>query len=604
MKIAKRVLAEVASLLLVFSMASPFAALAQVQPAAMAAATAPSLGAASTFSALAALSMSSTASNTVLSGDLGLSPGLAVSRTGTWTVGGTEYFGTGGVSQQAQTDALAAYTNLSLQTSDGVWASASPAPGVYTIALDTTFAGPTLTLNGNYDDVWVFQIGQDLTFSGSVVMAGNAQPCNVFWQVGRDVTIASGASFAGTLIASRDISFASGATVDGRVISLNSSLVMSGTSSSITGPTCVAAPVSSGPTTGRVTVIKTVINDSGRTNTVSDFSLFLNGSPVDSGETLELVPTGEAYTVTETPNANYTQTFSGDCDSDGRLNLNPGDYRVCVVTNDDIGAAPVVPPVPPIIAVLKVPSPLSLPNGPGQVTYTYTIRNIGTVPMTNITMVGDTCTPIVRVSGDVNNNSILEVSETWVFTCTTTLSQTHTNTVVATGWANGLSSSDVASATVVVSQPIVPPLIHVTKVPSPLTLVAGGGMVTYTERITNPGTVPLSNVTLTDDKCGPMKFVSGDTDGDSMLDSTETWTYTCSTNLTKTTTNTATARGSANGLTVVDFAIATVVVSTVVPALPATGVAPAATLLTWLAVAAALFAVSMFVYAIRKSRVS
>ncbi len=230
------------------------------------------------------------------------------------------------------------------------------------------------------------------------------------------------------------------------------------------------------------------------------------------------------------------------------------------------GGPVVVPPVPPLIDVLKVPSPLSLPNGPGRVTYTYTLRNIGTVPVTDVTMVGDTCSPIVLVSGDTSGDNRLDVHETWVHRCTTTLSATHTNIVTATGWANGISAIDIATATVVVGVPVVPPLIHVVKVPNPLTLLAGGGMVTYTEKITNPGTVALSNVRLTDDKCAAVKYVSGDLDSDSKLGTTETWTYTCRMNLTKTTTNTATASGEANGLTAKDVAIVTVVVA--VPNIP------------------------------------
>jgi uncharacterized repeat protein (TIGR01451 family) len=285
--------------------------------------------------------------------------------------------------------------------------------------------------------------------------------------------------------------------------------------------------------------------------------------------------------VTETADPNYTQTFSGDCDATGHINLGPGDIKFCIVTNNDIGPAVVAPPVPPLIAVVKVPSPLALPAGPGAVTYTYTLRNIGTVPVTDVTMIGDTCSPITLASGDTNTDAILQVSETWTYTCSTTLSETHTNTVVATGWANGISATDIASATVVVGLPTVPPLIHVTKVPNPLTLSAGGGMVTYTEKITNPGTVALSNVILSDDKCSPMNYISGDTNGDSKLDITETWTYTCRTNLTETTLNTAIAEGVANGMTVRDLAIATVTVATAVPALPQTGFAPEEKSVPW-----------------------
>ncbi|MDP2651927.1 MAG: Ig-like domain-containing protein [bacterium] len=322
---------------------------------------------------------------------------------------------------------------------------------------------------------------------------------------------------------------------------------------------------------GTITVIKTVVNDNGRTKTVADFPLFVNGVEVVSGVSHTFPAPANAYTVTETSNANYTQAFSGACDSSGRITLSPGDLKICVITNDDIGAQ-AVSTVPPLIDVVKVPSPLALPAGPGPVTYTYTLSNIGTVPVTDITMVGDTCSPIVLASGDTNGNAKLEVNEIWVYKCSTTLSATHTNIVTTTGWANGISAVDIASATVVVGAPVVPPLIHVTKVPSPLALSAKGGMVTYTEKITNPGTVALTNVTVTDDKCSPMKYVSGDANSDSKLGTSETWVYTCQANLSKTTTNTATVSGDANGLTAKDYAIVTVLVAA--PGLPNTGFAP------------------------------
>jgi hypothetical protein len=210
--------------------------------AASPAATLPELGAAASFSVLAASSAAS-ANMTILSGDLGLSPGLAVSRTGPWTVGGTEYFGPLSLAATAQTDALGAFNNLAGQFSDGVWSASpwSPLPGVWTAASDTTFAG-TITLSGGYNDVWVFQVGGDMTFTGVVSMTGGAQACNVFWQIGRDATIAVGSTFVGTLIASRDVTLVSGATVDGRIISLNRDLTTDG--NRITGPTC-AQPMQS-----------------------------------------------------------------------------------------------------------------------------------------------------------------------------------------------------------------------------------------------------------------------------------------------------------------------------------------------------------------------
>ena len=77
---------------------------------------------------------------------------------------------------------------------------------------------------------------------------------------------------------------------------------------------------------------------------------------------------------------------------------------------------------------------------------------------------------------------------------------------------------------------------------------------------------------MTDDKCSPLNYISGDANNDSKLDINETWIYTCQINLSKTTTNTAVASGDANGLSAKDFAIATVVVA--VPKLPNTGLPP------------------------------
>ncbi|MEO8065236.1 MAG: ice-binding family protein [Candidatus Doudnabacteria bacterium] len=231
-------------------------------------------------------------------------------------------------------------------------------------------------------------------------------------------------------------------------------------------------------------------------------------------------------------------------------------------------------PVPPLIDVLKVPSPLSLPSGPGLVTYTYSVRNIGTVPMSTVRVTDDSCGPVNFVSGDTNANGALDLTEVWIYNCATTLAATHTNTVTATGFSLGLSSTDTATATVVVGAAVVPPLIHVVKIPYPFTLPAGGGAVTYRYTVTNPGTVALSDVTVTDNKCTglPGRVVGhpGDINQNNLLEPTESWSFTCISNLTATTLNTATASGTANGITATDLAFATVVVAP--PALPATEV--------------------------------
>ncbi len=104
------------------------------------------------------------------------------------------------------------------------------------------------------------------------------------------------------------------------------------------------------------------------------------------------------------------------------------------------------------------------------------------------------------------------------------------------------------------------PAIHVVKSASTNSLPFPGGSVTYTYAVTNTGNVPLSNVTLTDDKCDAVAFLGGDTNSDNKLDLTETWSYSCTMSITETTTNIATATGQFGETTVSDQDTQTVVV--------------------------------------------
>ena len=233
-----------------------------------------------------------------------------------------------------------------------------------------------------------------------------------------------------------------------------------------------------------------------------------------------------------------------------------------------------------LINIVKVPSPLSLPSGLGSVTYNYTVTNPGVVAMSNITVTDNTCSPVSYTSGDTDADNRLDTTETWIYSCTMILSTTTTNTVTATGLANGFTATDTANATVIVGLPIVPPLINIVKTPNIL-IASSGDTVTYTYKVTNPGTVALSNVGVTDNKCAPLSSPSGDSNSDNLLDVSETWVYTCQTTLTATTTNIATATGSANSLTATDTSTSTVVIAPLlaasivtIPGLPNTGISP------------------------------
>lgn len=101
-------------------------------------------------------------------------------------------------------------------------------------------------------------------------------------------------------------------------------------------------------------------------------------------------------------------------------------------------------------------------------------------------------------------------------------------------------------------------IIRITKTAAPASLPAGPGTVKYTYLVTNPGTVELSDVTVTDNKIRAVPFVSGDANGDGILQPNETWVYTATDWLPETTTNVATASSIGAGIVTTDTASATV----------------------------------------------
>jgi hypothetical protein len=81
--------------------------------------------------------------------------------------------------------------------------------------------------------------------------------------------------------------------------------------------------------TSTLTVLKVV---SGGDKVVADFPLFVNGMPITSGVATTTLAAG-TYTVSEHSAPNYSATFSGHCDAQGKVTLVPGQHRTCVITN-------------------------------------------------------------------------------------------------------------------------------------------------------------------------------------------------------------------------------------------------------------------------------
>lgn len=120
----------------------------------------------------------------------------------------------------------------------------------------------------------------------------------------------------------------------------------------------------------------------------------------------------------------------------------------------------------PLINITKTPNPPALKNGPGSVIFTYTVKNIGTVAMRGVWVKDDKCNPVKFISGDGDNNSLLDTTESWTYQCAKIISETETNTATTHGQANGWDAYDTATSTVIVSIPTIPTIVSTPSLPN------------------------------------------------------------------------------------------------------------------------------------------
>jgi hypothetical protein len=182
------------------------------------------LGAASSYAVLAGSTVTN-AGPTVLNGDLGVSPGTAITGFPPGKVNGNTHAGDAQAAQ-AKADLLKGQLEaaglLGGQALPGDLSGLTFTPGLYKNSTSVMLSSGQVTLDaqGDSDAVFIFQMGSTLTTSPGtrVVLAGGAKASNIYWSVGTSATLGVNSFFKGVILAEVSITVNSGARHDGTLL--------------------------------------------------------------------------------------------------------------------------------------------------------------------------------------------------------------------------------------------------------------------------------------------------------------------------------------------------------------------------------------------------
>jgi hypothetical protein len=199
------------------------------------------LNCAANFAILAGSAITSTGPS-IITGDIGLSPGSSVGGFPPAILNGTLHV-SDPAAQQAQLDLTKAYIAAAAMAGSPTAVSGNIggltlAPGLYTSSTSLAISSGDLTLDagGNPNAVFVFQVGSSLTVTSArmVILSGGAKAANIYWAVGSSATLGTTSVFNGNLLVSQSITLQTGATLNGRALTEIGSVTLD--SSTITVP--------------------------------------------------------------------------------------------------------------------------------------------------------------------------------------------------------------------------------------------------------------------------------------------------------------------------------------------------------------------------------
>jgi hypothetical protein len=188
----------------------------------------------STFAVLGGSTVTNTDTPTVIVGNLGVSPGSAVTGFPPGIVIGGTIHAADAFAAQAQNELTTTYNDLAGRACDTDLTSQdlggmTLTPGVYCFSTSAQLTG-TLTLDAQGDPAatFIFQIGSTLTTASgaSVVLINGGSNCGVFWQAGSSAILGTGTTLLGSIVALQSITLNTGSNVLGRVLARNGAVTL------------------------------------------------------------------------------------------------------------------------------------------------------------------------------------------------------------------------------------------------------------------------------------------------------------------------------------------------------------------------------------------
>jgi uncharacterized protein (TIGR03437 family) len=295
------------------------------------------LGTASTYAVLAGSGVTNTGA-TIVTGNVGSSPTIAVGGFPPGVVAPPFTVTSTAASATAQTDLTTAYNDLvalpctTNLTGQDLGSLAALTPGVYCFNSSAQLTG-TLTLNGqnNPNASFTFQIGSTLTTASAsqIILTNGAQPGNIFWQVGSSATLGTTTAFQGNIVSLTSITLNTGASVTGRALARNGAVTM--------GDNSITLP-------GSIQVVKNTVGGDGTfvfTDNIGLTSLTTAGNTATY--TINSLTPGGAFNVSETVPTGWIQT-SASCTNGtpAAVTVVAGATTTCTFTNTLLGAIKVV----------------------------------------------------------------------------------------------------------------------------------------------------------------------------------------------------------------------------------------------------------------------